>query len=370
MLKRLSAVRGIRPLLFVTGAHLTTTFGNTLGMIEEDGFEIADRIDMLLASDTGEGAALSVGVGTSGFARSFARVRPDLILVLGDRFETLAAVIAAVLVGIPIAHVHGGETTEGAVDELIRHAITKMSHLHFAATEAYAARIVQMGEAPWRVTVSGAPALDNVREIRLLEREELAARLGTPLVDPVIAVTYHSETLAADGGIAGLRAMLRALARHQGTIVFTYPNSDPGYQSIVEEIRVFEQQHPGAIVVQSLGTQGYFSLMKHAAAMIGNSSSGLLEAPSFGLPVVNIGARQAGRIRAANVIDVAPDERAIADGLSRALDPSFRAELVGLTNPYGDGKAAERIVDRLLAVELDSRLLTKRFHDLQQSTAQ
>jgi UDP-hydrolysing UDP-N-acetyl-D-glucosamine 2-epimerase len=349
--------------LIVGGTHLSPEFGLTVNEIEQDGFEIGDRVEMLLSSDSPEGISKSIGLGVVGFAQAYARNRPDILLVLGDRFETLAAVVAALPYKIPVAHIHGGETTEGAIDEAIRHSITKMSHLHFVSTEIYGRRVIQMGEEPWRVTVSGAPTLDNLATFPLYSREELSERCGINLASPTLLVTYHPVTLAYERTEAQTVELLAALEEAKLNVIFTYPNSDTSGRKIIEMIQDFSAENPRAQIATSLGTQGYFSVMSHVDAMVGNSSSGIIEAASFKLPVVNIGDRQKGRLRERNVIDVGDSRTEIISGIEKAVSAAFRAKLAGLTNPYGGGHAAETIVEGLKGARLDNQLLMKRFND-------
>ena len=364
VLRRLAADSAFDLQIVAASAHLSDAFGRTADLIERDGFSIAARVDMLLPSDTPEAIAESSGRGTMGFAHAFAELQPDLLLVLGDRFDMHAAVVAAAPFGLPVAHIHGGEATEGAIDNLFRHSITKMSHLHFVANEPFARRVVQMGEEPWRVTVSGAPALDDLDAIDYLDRPALESRFGITLEPPVALVTVHAETLRPVDSGAAVDELLAAVKTFEGTVVFTSAGADTNARAIGGRIEAFLPTRPRTWLLGTLGTEGYFSMMKLASVMIGNSSSGIIEAPSFELPVVNIGDRQAGRLRAANVVDVDGDRTSIVGGIRRALDPAFRATLRGLCNPYGDGHAAERIADRLASVPLDRTLLTKRFHDL------
>ena len=363
VLQRIQEEPGLSLHLIVTGMHLSPEFGLTVRAIEQDGFEIGERVEMLLSSDTPEGIGKSMGLGTVGFAQTYARVRPDILLVLGDRFEMHAAVVAALPFKIPVAHIHGGESTEGAIDDAIRHSITKMSHLHFAATETYAHRVIQMGEEPWRVVVSGAPSLDNLHRIPLLGREELEKQYGLHLRDPLLLVTYHPVTLEYEQTGIQVRELLAALEEMDATTIFTYPNADTHSRIVIEMIREFASQRQWAEVVVNLGTQGYFSMMKYAAAMIGNSSSGIIEAASLKLPVVNIGIRQQGRLRAKNVIDVGCARAEIVAAGEKAVSSQFRSSLDDLVNPYGDGHAAERIVAKLKQVKLNDDLLQKHFYE-------
>ena len=355
--------------LIVSGAHLSPEFGLTVKTIEADGFLVGDRVDMLLSSDTPEGMATSMGVGLMGFAQCLARRRPDVMVVVADRFEMHAAAAAALPLKIPVAHVHGGELSQGAIDDALRHAITKLSHLHFVSTQEAAHRVRQMGEESWRVVVSGAPSLDQVRTASRWSLRELEARVGMRLEPPPLLVTYHPVTLEDEHAEWQVAELLAALESVERPIIFTLPNPDASGRLIRRLIEAFVEQRPQARLVDNLGTPGYFSMMACAAAMVGNSSSGLVEAPSFGLPVVNIGTRQQGRLRAMNVIDVGYRRQEIVQGLVQALEPACRERLRGMSNPYGDGHAAQRIVERLHTVDLDGRLIQKRFVDLAQPGA-
>ncbi len=363
LLRAITADPDLKLLLFVSGAHLSERFGNTVSAIEADGFPIAERVEMLLPSDAPETVAESMGCGTAGFARAFARTRPDLLVVLGDRFEMHAAASAAVPFTIPMAHIGGGELTEGAIDDSFRHSLTKLSHLHFVYTEEFARRVVQMGEEPWRVRVCGALSLDNLDHVKLLDRSELEKRFGLQLDEPFLLVTYHPVTLETDDLERQIRELLAALEASGMRVVFTMPNADAGNSAIRRGLGDFVRDQARAQVVENMGTQGYFSAMKLAAAMVGNSSSGILEAASFALPVVNIGTRQKGRPRARNVLDVGYGRQEIAAAIQRAVSQQFRESLRGMVNPYGEGKAAPAIVSVLRSVPLDSALLRKRFAD-------
>lgn len=350
--------------IIVAGMHLSPEFGLTVRAIEEDRFAVSERVEMLLSSDTAEGVVKSMGLGLIGFAQVYTRLRPDVLLVLGDRFEMHAAVAAALPFKLPVAHIHGGESSEGAIDEAFRHSITKMSHIHFVATEEYAKRVIQMGEEPWRVVVSGAPGLDNLRNLRLLTRRELEGKIGGNLKDPFLLVTYHPATLGNEQCEMQLQELLTALAEAQLAVLFTYPNADTGSREIIRMIREFVTQSTHAQVAVNLGTRGYFSAMQYARAMVGNSSSGIIEAASFQLPVVNIGNRQRGRVRGKNVIDVDCNRAEILAGIARAVSPEFHAGLSDLVNPYSHGCAAEIIIEKLRSLKLGDALLLKRFYEL------
>jgi UDP-hydrolysing UDP-N-acetyl-D-glucosamine 2-epimerase len=362
ILRAIASEPGLRPQLITGGTHWSAAFGETVHDIQADGFEVAARVDAMPASDTPRDIARSIGEATTGFADVYARCRPDVVLLIGDRFETLAAASAALPFTIPIAHVHGGELSEGAFDEQIRHAITKLSHLHFVSAEPHARRVIQMGEEPWRVTVSGAPALDNLRLTTLMSRDELERRVGITLVPAPLLVTYHPATLVYERTAGQVDELTAALECVERPIVITAPNVDTSSAVVRDRLQRFAATRPGVVFVENLGTVAYWSLMAIAAAMAGNSSSGIIEAGSLGLPVVDIGSRQAGRERGPNVIDVENGRAEITGGLTRALDPAFRQGLNGMTNLYGDGRAALRIAERLAAVTLGRELIVKRFH--------
>jgi UDP-hydrolysing UDP-N-acetyl-D-glucosamine 2-epimerase len=364
VLEQIRDADGLSLVLFVAAGHLSERLGSTVRAIEADGWFIAERVEMPSDADAPEEVAAAAGTGLAGFARAFARQRPDLVLVLGDRLEVLAAAAAALPLTIPVAHLHGGEVTEGALDEQARHAITKLSHLHFPAAEPYARRILQMGEEPWRVHCVGAPGLDRLPRLAVLSREELARRIGLPLRRPTMLVTFHPVTLEYRDTAAHVEELSVALEGLDGDAIITCPGADSSHSTVIRRLEALAAARPGTRLVRSLGEDVYCSLLREADVMVGNSSSGLIEAPSFGLPVVNIGARQRGRLRASNVIDVGPRREEIAAGIGQALRAEFRRSLVGLVNPYGDGRAAPRIVQVLRRVELGRRLIQKRFVDL------
>jgi UDP-N-acetylglucosamine 2-epimerase (non-hydrolysing)/GDP/UDP-N,N'-diacetylbacillosamine 2-epimerase (hydrolysing) len=364
ILSRIVAASDLDLQLLVTGMHLSPWFGSTVRAIEDDGFPIADRVEMLISGDTPTAIATSMGVGVIGLSHAFGRVRPDILLLLGDRFEMLAAAVAALPFAMPVAHIAGGEATEGAVDDAARHAITKLSHLHFVQAAAYRDRVIQMGEEPWRVIVVGAASLDNLRTLDLLTPDQLEQRFGIKLDPPPLVVTFHPVTLEAGESERHIGELLAALDTSEHPVVFTAPNADASNHPVGRAIAQYVDTHPDARAVTSFGPLGYFSLLKYALAVVGNSSSGIVEAATFELPVVNVGNRQAGRIRGANVVDVECDRSAIAAAIRHVTSPQFRSGLKGLVNPYGDGRASERIVETLRTTALDSRLLVKRFHEI------
>lgn len=363
ILREIKARSDLRLRLYVSGAHLSPQFGFTVKAIEADGFEIHETIEMLLDADTPQAMAKSMGLGTIGFAQAFAREPPDILLALGDRFEMHAAVVAAVPLRIPVAHIHGGELSQGAIDDAFRHSITKLSHLHFVSTADYARRVVQLGEEPWRVIVSGAPSLDNLKNLDLLSRAELEGQFDFDLSAPFLLVTYHPVTLETDQIEEQMQNLLAALETIGIGVVFTYPGADASSHFIIDALRQFVKKHRFAQLAVNLGTRAYFSMMKLAVAMVGNSSSGIIEAASFCLPAVNIGNRQDGRLRPDNVIDVGYAQEEIISGIQRAMVTDFRHSLLNVKNPYGDGNAARKIVDTLASIELDREFTIKRFHD-------
>lgn len=364
VLRAIASDPGLELHLLVSGMHLSPEFGYTVTEIEADGFTIHERIEMLLSADTPAAIAKSIGLGTLGLAQSFANLQPDLLLVVGDRFELLAVAAAALPFGIPIAHVSGGDITEGAFDNQVRHAISKLSHLHFVSMQKHADRLIQMGEESWRVIVTGDPALDLLHQITLLTRAELSAVLELELEPPVLLVTFHPTTLGTASVAEEIDCLLEALSHVQATMIFTYPNADTGNREIIERIQRFAASRPRAQCFTHLSQVGYYSLLAQADLMVGNSSSGIWEAPSFHLPAVNIGDRQRGRLQAGNVLDVGFNVDDILSAIQRGLTAEFRASLSDIRNPYGDGYAAPRIVNTLKNVKLGPGLLQKKFVDL------
>jgi UDP-hydrolysing UDP-N-acetyl-D-glucosamine 2-epimerase len=358
-----AAAGGLDAPLVVSGAHLDPAFGATVTEIEGDGRPIAARVSSSAGDDSAVGVANAMGRAVGGFAEAFSRLEPDAILVLGDRFEMHAAALAALPLNIPVAHLHGGESSEGAFDESLRHSITKLSHLHFAATEQYGRRIVQMGEEPWRVTVTGAPGLDAIAGLDPLSDDELAERVGLSLARPTLLVTYHPETLAPDSVAHDVDELAHALEQTAEQLLITAPNADTAGLAVRARLRALVESRPGAVLVESLGSRAYLSALRRVSAMVGNSSSGIIEAASFGLPVVNVGDRQRGRIRGANVLDAPADRDAIRAVVARAVSPEFRASIAGVVNPYGDAGASARIVHILRETPSDRRLLAKSFHE-------
>jgi UDP-hydrolysing UDP-N-acetyl-D-glucosamine 2-epimerase len=351
--------------VFVTGMHLSPEFGYTVQSIVDDGFDICERVEMLVASDTPAAIAKSIGIGIAGFAQVFSRSQPDILLVLGDRFEMYAAAVAALPFRIPIAHIHGGELTQGAIDDVLRHSLTKLSHLHFASTDVYARRIQQLGEDPRRVFVTGAPGIDNLKMVHLLGRAEIEEAYRIQLPEPPLLVTFHPVTLEPDETESHITELLAALANMNRPVVFTLPNADTGGRIISERIKEFVRRTESAFLVENLGLQGYFSMMSVARAMVGNSSSGIIEAASFALPVINIGSRQKGRSKGQNVVDVGYSRSEIFAGIERVCCTSFFEAIKNMANPYGEGEAAGMIAQHLAGALPAEELLIKEFNDIE-----
>jgi UDP-N-acetylglucosamine 2-epimerase (non-hydrolysing)/GDP/UDP-N,N'-diacetylbacillosamine 2-epimerase (hydrolysing) len=358
----------LRIQVIASGMHLAPQFGLTLREIEADGVKVDRKIDMQLTGESDLANVKSIGVGLPGFADAFAALKPAIVVLLGDRFELLAAAISALMLRIPIAHIHGGERSEGAIDESVRHAITKMASLHFAATESYRRRIIQMGESPRRVFNFGAPGLDLLYGSTLLTRSQLEEDIGFSLQDPVALVTYHPVTLDRSSVDTQIRSLVGAIKASGLRAIFTMANADAQGARINAHLSKLCAQTPEQFKwIPHLGHRRYLSCLRHCALMVGNSSSGLTEAPSFRLPVVNIGDRQRGRVRAANVIDVACSQTDILRGMKKACSARFRTSLRKMRNPYDryhDGQTSERIKKVLKHVALSADLLKKSFHDL------
>jgi UDP-N-acetylglucosamine 2-epimerase (non-hydrolysing)/GDP/UDP-N,N'-diacetylbacillosamine 2-epimerase (hydrolysing) len=359
VLQEIEARKDLKLSLIVIGMHLSPEFGFTVKEIEEDGFEIEAKIDVLHAEDTKASMAKSIGESVSKIAETLEELEPDVLLVLGDRSEMLAGAVAATYMGIPIGHIHGGEVS-GNVDEPVRHAITKLAHLHFPATKEGAERILKMGEEAWRVHVVGAPSLDLIVNKKIPEPKAIADKYRLDLSKPILLVLQHPVVAEADEAASQIRKTLEAVKKLKQQTVLIYPNADAGGRRMIEVIRKYEDA--GFLkTFKSVAHEDYLGLMRLAKVMIGNSSSGIIEAPSFGLPVVNIGGRQEGRQRAGNVIEVRYDTREIVAAVKKALqDRDFRKKVSSCENPYGDGKAGKRIVKVLSKVELGKKLLEKR----------
>jgi UDP-N-acetylglucosamine 2-epimerase (non-hydrolysing)/GDP/UDP-N,N'-diacetylbacillosamine 2-epimerase (hydrolysing) len=362
VLKGLRAEPDLELQLVVTGAHLSPAHGLTYREIEADGFTIQRKVDMQLSGDTVADVTKSLGRATIGFADALAGLQPDLILLTGDRYEMLAAAQAALIARIPAAHIAGGDVTEGAYDDAIRHGITKMSHLHFVTHEAASRRVRQLGEDPARIFNVGNPGLDHLRHLPLLEGEDLVRELGFSFRRHNLLVTYHPETLDQESTASRIAVLLAALERlgKDVGIIFTLPNADTGNQAIRQHIETFVSRHDNACVFASLGQHRYLSVLNAVDAVVGNSSSGILEAPSLHTPTVNIGDRQKGRPQAASVINCGY----VADEIVSAVHRAFELDCRAVTNPYGDGQASEKIVAILKKIDDPQKLIKKHFFDL------
>lgn len=363
LMKRIQDTQTLTLQLIVTGMHLSPEFGLTYQEIEADGFQMDKMVEILTSSDTPVGISKSMGLGLIGFADAYAELKPDILLILGDRFEMLSAASAALVAGIPIAHLHGGETTEGVIDEAIRHSITKMSHLHFVAAETYRRRVIQLGEAPDRVFLVGALGVDAISDTKFMTREALEASLGFKFAERNLLITFHPVTLEPNSAASQIDELLAALADRQDTrIIFTLPNADTYGRTLIDRIQHFVDSHSNAVAFPSLGQLRYLSCLAQVDGVVGNSSSGLLEAPSLRVGTVNIGARQEGRLRASCIIDCAPNRREIGAAIDKLYSPSFRGELTKVENPYGDPGASKKIVSIIEKTSLTG-ILKKRFHD-------
>lgn len=350
--------------LLVTGMHWSPEFGNTHQEIEQDGLGIDEAVEVLLSSDTPVGTAKAMGLGVIGFADALRRLQPDVMVVLGDRFEIFAAVQAAFTLRIPVAHLHGGETTAGALDEAYRHCITKMAHWHFVAAEPYRQRVIQLGEDPERVFLTGATAVDNILNLELPSREALAKELDFDLGAELFVITYHPPTLSEHTPESGVTALLAALDQFpDAQLLFTQANADHGGRAINQILERYVQNHPNrARLFASLGQRRYLAAVRHAAVVIGNSSSGLYEVPALKTPSVNIGLRQQGRFAPDSVIHCAEDPNAITHAIHQARDPAFRAQCQTGKLPFGDGHAVANILQILKNHPLPASM-AKPFHD-------
>jgi GDP/UDP-N,N'-diacetylbacillosamine 2-epimerase (hydrolysing) len=350
--------------LVATGMHLSPEFGSTYQAIETDGFRIDRKVEMLLSSDTEVGIGKSVGLGVIGFVEALAELKPDLMVVLGDRFEILAAVTAALFMHVPVMHLHGGEVTEGALDDSIRHAITKMSHIHCVATEEYRQRVVQLGEQPSRVHCVGGLGVDAINSTKLMNRAELETTLGFNFKDKNLLITFHPATLAGESAESQMGVLLAVLNElHDTGLIFTLPNADEGGRKLIAMLQAFVATHPNARAYPALGQTRYLSCMAHCDGVVGNSSSGLLEAPTLKKGAINIGDRQRGRLQAGNVIDCGVEQGEIRKALQQLYSPVFQASLLRASNPYGDGGASGRILTIIRKLQLNT-LVQKSFYDL------
>lgn len=348
--------------LLVTGAHLSPEFGLTFNQIQADDYNCVEKVEMLLSSDTAIGVVKSMGLGMIGYADTFERLKPDLLIILGDRYEMLAVACAALIFKIPIAHIHGGELTEGAYDDAIRHAITKMSNFHFTATEEYRKRVIQLGEQPENVHNVGAIGLDNIKSLPLLNRKELEEQLGVHFLKYNYLITFHPETLGTESVDKQFLELLDVLDQQEESFfIFTKSNADTSGRIINKMIDEYVSTHPdNAVAFTSMGQLSYLSAMKHCTAVVGNSSSGIIEAPSFHKPVINIGDRQKGRIQGSYTFNVVAKLDEILEAFSKVKDVVVNSAII---SPYGDGKTSQRIID-VLKLRINQSKKNKIFYDL------
>jgi len=343
--------------------HLSPEFGLTYQEIEKDGFNIDEKVEMLLSSDTPSGIVKSMGLGMIGYIDALNRLKPDITVVLGDRFEALAFAIASFVNRIPIAHLYGGEATEGAIDDAFRHCITKLSYLHFTSTEEYRRRVIQLGEEPQIVFNVGALGIDNIKKMKLLTKNEIESKLGIKFKSKNLLITYHPVTLKKDESEKEFKALLNVLKEIEDTLfIFTKPNADTEGRKIINLIEEFVKENKDkAVVFTSLGQLNYLSIMQYADAVVGNSSSGIIEAPSLKVPTINIGDRQKGRIRAKSVIDCKGTEEDIKKAFDIIYDKKFKETIKNISNPYGDGNSAKKIKNILKHSKIS---IIKKFYEI------
>jgi UDP-hydrolysing UDP-N-acetyl-D-glucosamine 2-epimerase len=359
-LRDLADNEGVDLKLIALGSHLSPEFGNTIQQIEKDGFEIAARIECLLSSDSDVGMAKTIGNATLSLADLLGHMRPDLLLLIADRYEMLAPASVALALRIPIAHIEGGEISEGAIDDAVRNALTKMSHIHFTSTHRARFRVIAMGEEEWRVHRAGAPSLDHLHRTELLDREQTESSLQLNLDPPTVLVSYHPVTIAQDT-LQEAEALFAALETLPDQLIFCYPNADAGSRSLINRTKSFLEARRAGQLFTNLDPRTYWSLLRQVHMLIGNSSSGIVESASFSLPTVNVGIRQQGRERPMNVLDAASNFESVVSAIRNARSPEFRRSLAGMSNPYGDGHASERIV-RVLTNAPSSKLLLLKRH--------
>jgi UDP-hydrolysing UDP-N-acetyl-D-glucosamine 2-epimerase len=358
-LRDLSENENVDLKIIALGSHLSPEFGNTFQEIVNDGFAIDSRIECLLSSDSDVGMAKTIGIATLSLADVLGQMRPDLLLLIADRYELLAPASVALALRIPIAHIEGGEVSEGAIDDAVRNALTKMSHIHFTSTHAARERVIAMGEEEWRVHRAGTPSLDHLRRRTLLSREQVEEQLALNLRTPTILVVYHPMTIARDT-LQEADSLFAALERLADQILFCYPNADAGSRTLIDRTKSFIERRGHGKIFTNLDSATYLSLLRQVDMLVGNSSSGIMESASFSLPTVNVGLRQQGRERARNVLDAEAHPRAILEAVRTARTAEFRDSLRAMVNPYGEGFASETIVRVLTSVPLSQKLLMKR----------
>ena len=364
VIKGISESSKLKLQIIATGMHLSSKFGLTYKTIEKDGYKINKKIDMLLDSDTDSGITKSIGIGMMGFADALSSLNPDILLILGDRFEIFSAATSAVIKRIPIAHLHGGEATQGLIDEPIRHSITKMSHMHFVSTLEYQNRVIQLGENPENVFLVGGLGVDAINKIKYKNRNELEGQLDFSFGEKNLLVTFHPVTLETETSGKQMKALLEALDNFKEiNLIFTMPNADTGNTIIFELINDFVKRRKNAKSFKSLGQVNYLSCLKYVDGVIGNSSSGLLEVPSFKKGTINIGDRQKGRVKAKSVIDCSPTKESITQAIRRMYSDQFSKVIKLTINPYGNGGASDKIVETIENISLDD-IIIKEFYDI------
>lgn len=365
ILQEIRKSRSLEYFLIVAGMHLSREFGLTYREILEDGFRIDTKINATVASNTPQGAAKTTGSMTLGMIPVLSRNILDALLVLGDRYETLGAAAAALPYNIPVAHICGGDISEGAFDERTRHAITKLSHIHFASNQLSARRVIQMGEEPWRVFNTGLSSIDTIKQTQLYSKQEFFKLYGLNLSKKLFLVTFHPATLEGADTEYHIRNLIKALQYFDANIIITYPNADPGSRTIIGLFKKFAEKDKRIRLVKKLGIKGYYSAMKYSDVLIGNSSSGIMESATFELPVVDIGNRQKNRLTGRNVLHSDYTSRDITAKIKRSLSAAFKKGLAGIKNPYGYGNASKKIVNvltRLLLKKPNKEIITKKFY--------
>ena len=353
--------------IVATGTHLSAEFGSTIDQIREDGFHIDRSFNMELKDDSATGITNSLSIALNGFSTSFKTLQPDLVIILGDRFEILGAATAALIANIPIAHLHGGELSLGAIDDRIRHAVSKMAYWHFTAADAYRNRVIQLGENPSRVFNVGGLGQDNIRRLSLLSKRELEKTLDIKFKSRNLLLTYHPETLNPKEGLKNFENLLSVLEKLKDCLcIFTMPNADTGHRDLISKLQQYVDTHPdSAKLFNSLGQLRYLSLMKHVDAVVGNSSSGIIEAPSLKTATLNIGSRQKGRLSADCIIHANPDIESLDKGFKKLFSSKFKESLSSVKNPYGNGGATEKILKLLKTINFD-KIKPGDFHDINQ----
>ncbi len=365
IIKGLNDANDVDVMLMVGGMHLSPEFGNTINEIKRDGFKISHSFEFLLSSETAEGISKSMGLALISSSEFFERNRPDILVVLGDRYESFAVSQAAMIARIPIAHIHGGEITEGLIDEAIRHSITKMSHFHYTATEEYRKRIIQLGENPKNIFNYGAPGIDNIKKLKLLNKKDISKKFNISFDAPYFMTTYHPVTLTENDGEKELANLITALDAYKDyQVIISYPNADTNSRVLIDILERYRDKNLDRVhLFQSLGQLNYLSLLKHSKLVIGNSSSGIIEAPSLKTPTVNIGDRQSGRIKGETVISCKSDVDSIKKAIKKGLSKSFDEKCKRSKNPYGTGEASKKIIKSLRSIKLEN-ILIKKFHNL------